>query len=74
MDFCEDFINPYYDLISELPLPKSTFYTGNWMLHEFERDMFFSIYKRLVLYKKRIFFRVGCYREDLKGYGFDYSD
>ena len=69
------FINPYYDLIGQLPLPKSTFYTGNWMLHEYDGDMGFFRYTNGWLYiEKKDFLSVGGYREDLEGYGFDDSD
>ena len=69
------FINPYYDLIGELPLPKSNFYTGNWMLHKFDGDMGFFRFTNGWLYiDKEDFLNVGGYREDLKGYGFDDSD
>ena len=69
------FINPYYDFIGELPLPKSTFYTGSWKLGEFDGDMGFFRYTNGWLYiEKEDFLSVGGYREDLKGYGFDDSD
>lgn len=69
------FINPYYDLIGELPLPKSTFYTGNWELHKYDGGMGFLRYTNGWLYiEKDNFLRVGGYREDLEGYGWDDSD
>ena len=69
------FINPYFNLIDELPLPKATFYTGNWELHKYDGDMGFFRYTNGWLYiKKDDFLKVGGYREDLQGYGWDDSD
>lgn len=69
------FINPYFDLLGEVPAPESTFYTGNWRLHQHDGDMGFLRYTNGWLYvDKSDFFAVGGYREDLQGYGFDDSD
>ncbi len=69
------FINPYYDFIGELPLPKSTFYTGDFELKQYDGDMGFFRYTNGWLYiEKEDFLRVGGYREDLDGYGIDDSD
>lgn len=69
------FINPYYDLLGEVPVPESTFYTGNWKLHQYDGDMGFLRYTNGWLYvDKNDFWSAGGYREDLQGYGFDDSD
>ena len=69
------FINPYYDFIGELTLPKSTFYTGNSELNKYDGNMGFLGYTNGWLYiEKDDFLKVGGYREDLEGYGWDDSD